>query len=118
MSAPVEHDRSVPCGNRYIIIWEFHVKPGSEGQFEQVYGPNGNWVRLFRQAEGYVRTELFRDEKDRGRYLTLDYWGSRAAYERFREQRAEDYGRLDVDCACLTEREVRIGSYEGLSGPR
>ena len=102
----------------YIIIWEFHVRPGSETQFEQAYGPDGDWVRLFQQDKGYIQTELLRDEKNQGRYLTVDHWASRTAYERFREQRVGDYERLDGDCAHLTEREIHLGSYEGVSRPR
>jgi heme-degrading monooxygenase HmoA len=118
VTTPVGADRFAPCHDRYIIIWEFQVRPGSEIQFEQVYGPDGLWARLFRRGEGYIRTELLRDEKKQGRYLTLDYWVSRAAYERFREQRFDDYKRLDDDCERLTEGEVHLGSYEGVSGRR
>jgi heme-degrading monooxygenase HmoA len=108
----MDHKRSEPCSNRYTIIWEFHVRPGSETHFEQVYGPDGDWVRLFRQDEGYIQTELLRDRKNPGRYLTVDHWVSRSAYERFWEQRVDDYKRLDGDCAHLTEREGQMGSYE------
>jgi hypothetical protein len=34
----------------YIYIWEFHVNPGSQARFEEIYGPAGSWVQLFRQA--------------------------------------------------------------------
>ncbi len=118
MSTPMDYDLSMPCRGRYIIIWEFHVRPGSETHFEQVYGPDGDWVQLFRRGEGYVQTELLRDEKNQRRYLTLDYWVSRTAYERFREQRVDDYKRLDGDCECLAERQVHLGSYEGVRRPR
>ena len=118
MSTSTGHGLSTLGRDCYIIIWEFHVRPGWENQFEQTYGPDGDWVQLFRQGEGYIRTELLRDEKNRGRYLTLDCWVSRTASELFREQQVENYKRLDDACTCLTEREVWLGSYQHVSGSR
>ena len=45
----------------YAYIWEYTVRPERVAEFEQAYGPDGEWVRLFRRAGGYVRTELHRD---------------------------------------------------------
>lgn len=109
MTQPGPH-RSAARG-RYVIVWEFHVKPGAESRFAEVYGPDGDWARFFRRGEGYVRTELLRDEQTPGRYVTLDYWNSRTAYEHFREQCADDYMRLDDNRESLTEREAQLSSY-------
>ena len=57
----------------FLLIWEFSVRSGSERQFEEVYGPDGAWMRLFRTAKGYLRTELHRDSNDPRRYLTFDF---------------------------------------------
>ena len=70
----------------YAYMWEFHVKDGSEVEFEQAYGSDGEWTQLFRKAEGYLGTELHRDIEAKGRYVTIDYWSSHAAYDAFREQ--------------------------------
>ncbi len=109
MTQPGPH-RSA-AGARYVIVWEFQAKPDAENRFAEVYGPDGDWARFFRRGEGYVRTELLRDEQTPGRYLTLDYWDSRTAYEYFRERWADDYRRLDDSCKSLTEREAHLGSY-------
>lgn len=86
-------------GALYMILWEFQVKPGREKRFEQVYSPEGDWARFFRQGKDYLGTELERDLQKKGRYLTADYWTSQIAYESFREQRLGEYQALDKQCA-------------------
>jgi heme-degrading monooxygenase HmoA len=94
----------------YLVIWEFRVKEGYKAEFEQLYGPDGVWVELFRQGEGYLGTELLQDVAQPRRYLTLDRWHSRAAYEAFQQRWAEAYKELDRWCEGLTEQELIIGS--------
>ena len=60
----------------YVTVWEFRVRPEAFEVFERIYGPDGDWVRLFQTAEGYVTTELNRDLRQAGRYVTLDFWTS------------------------------------------
>ena len=97
---------------RYLIIWDFRVRLGMEERFEKVYGPQGDWAQFFTRGAGYVRTELNHDLKDSRRYLTLDFWISREAYENFRRQHAVEYGSLDQKFEELTERELEIGKFE------
>ena len=96
----------------FVIAWEFRPRAGVEQQFERAYGPEGIWARLFRQGEGFVATELNRDAQDARRYLTLDFWESRAAYERFRAEQSSDYIRIDAECENLTEFERELGQFE------
>ena len=37
----------------YVYVWEFVVAPEQAGAFEEAYGPEGEWVRLFRGGRGY-----------------------------------------------------------------
>jgi heme-degrading monooxygenase HmoA len=97
---------------KYLTIWEFHVRDGMEKQFEEAYGAEGSWVQLFRQNDGYVSTELSRDAKDLQRYVTLDFWISREAYERFQDTRKVEYAAIDRECEPLTESETEIGGFE------
>jgi len=101
----------------YVILWEFHVRAGREAAFESAYGPAGDWARLFQQAEGYLGTELLRDHEEPGRYLTLDRWASRAAFESFHGERREEYEALDRQCEGLTASEIRLGSFSAVPGP-
>lgn len=95
----------------FFIVWEFRARPEKRCEFETAYGPSGGWAQLFRKAEGYIRTELYRDEKKPGRYFTLDFWQSRAAFYTFKQQNSAGYRALDEKCSALTEEETFIAEY-------
>jgi heme-degrading monooxygenase HmoA len=96
----------------FIVVWEFRPRPGMEAAFERAYGPGGSWAQLFSKGKGFVATELNRDLKDSNRYLTLDFWESKEAYEAFRAKHAEDYAAIDRECEALTLEEKQIGAFE------
>jgi quinol monooxygenase YgiN len=100
----------------YLIVWHFRVQGEKRAQFEEVYGPDGTWVQFFRRGEGYLGSDLARDLQQPGRYFTLDFWTSRSAYERFREQNLAEYEAIDEQCEQLTEAEVKVGEFERVSG--
>jgi heme-degrading monooxygenase HmoA len=95
--------------DQYVIVWEFQARPGVEAEFIEQYGPEGVWARLFRQSEGYIRTELLRDVAGKRRFLTLDYWKSEEEFNRFSKQHSAEYERLDKELEKLTEQETRLG---------
>lgn len=95
----------------FIVAWAFQVKPEQRRDFEYAYGPNGDWVRLFRTGDGYLRTELHRDSEKPGRYITLDFWRSSEQYEAFREQAKSAYQEIDRRCERLTESEELLGTF-------
>jgi heme-degrading monooxygenase HmoA len=92
----------------HTIVWEYRVKPGREADFERLYGPEGEWVRLFGRSLGYRGTQLLRDVGGAGSYVTIDRWDSRHAYELFRGTNAAAYAELDARCAelCLDEKKL------------
>ena len=96
----------------YVYIWCFEVPPENVAEFEQVYGADGEWVRLFRAAHGYRSTALLRDRERPGRYLTVDTWESAAAFESFRAANAAAFEALDRACETLTARELLVGRFE------
>jgi len=96
----------------YMIAWEFRPKVGAEQRFEQAYGPRGVWAEFFAQGEGFIATELSRDLKDAGRYLTLDLWVSKEAYERFHAEHAGEYRAIDAECEAFTDQETELGRFE------
>jgi len=96
----------------YVIIWEFVVRPERAAQFERAYGTNGDWAKLFARSTEYRGTELLRDRETAGRYLTIDRWTTREAYEAFRRQWEADYRALDAAGEGLTVDEVPRGEFE------
>jgi heme-degrading monooxygenase HmoA len=103
---------ATPVDWRYLVIWEFRVRAGMEARFEEAYGPQGDWARFFARDGGFVRTELNHDLKDSRRYVTLDFWVSREAYENFRRQYSSEYGALDQEFEQMTEKELEVGKFE------
>jgi heme-degrading monooxygenase HmoA len=96
----------------FLVLWEYEVKSGSEKQFEEVYGPAGDWTRLFRTDSNYQETRFLRDLFRSNVYLTLDFWASRNSYERFLATHKAEYQCIDALGESLTTNERRLGAYE------
>ncbi len=95
----------------FVYIWAYRVSPQRADEFRRLYGPEGAWVQLFRQAPGYLGTELFRDRDDGDRYLSIDRWESEEAFRHFRSRFAEEFERLDSDGEQLTFEETPLGEF-------
>ena len=95
----------------FTTLWEFRVSPARQAEFESRYGPEGDWVRLFRRATGYLGSELLQDRADPLRYLTVDRWQSLEAWRSFRSRFAADYERLDREFERLATHEAALGEY-------
>ena len=95
----------------FTTVWEFEVAASKRTEFVRCYGPEGDWVGLFRRAPGYVDTRLLADRTSSTRFLTLDRWRSPEDYEAFKVRYRADYDALDRKCEGLTVREVHLGSF-------
>ena len=90
--------------------------PNRVEAFEEAYGPEGDWARLFGSADGFLGTTLLKGDGEPAEYLTLDRWVSAQAYEAFRLARQEEFTALDRRCEALTALEQDIGSYQEVKG--
>ena len=95
----------------YVILWEYVVRPGKVEDFIHAYGSEGAWAELFGRAEGFEGVELYRQDGEPARFLTIDRWRSAADFDAFRAKFEPDYYRLDERFAELTLEEDRIGSF-------
>ena len=100
----------------YVRIWEFTARPGVRAEFENFYGPDGEWVQLFRRSRAFLRTEFFRDCKNENRYVTVDYFSSKAGFDDFLREFRPEYGALDRRCEGVRESEREIGAFTALGG--
>lgn len=98
----------------YEIVWEFRLPAARAAAFEQAYGPEGVWVQLFRRAPGFIETRLLRDAEDEERYLTVDRWNSREAFDAFKHRFAAEYGAQDQELEGLAWSETRIGAFDSI----
>jgi heme-degrading monooxygenase HmoA len=96
----------------FLVLWEYDVKPGFEGVFERVYGPDGDWAQFFRRDPNYRETRLLREVSRSNAYMTLDVWESQSAYEKFQQQNREAYLTIDRSCEAMTLREKNLGSFD------
>jgi len=96
----------------YHIVWQFETDAARAADFEAAYGSEGLWVKLFRQGDGYLGTELFREVAGAYRYVTIDRWVSRGSYDAFRLRHAAEYTALDEKCGLLLVREAFLGDGE------
>ena len=93
-------------------IWTYRVKPGRRDEFERRYAASGDWARLFAKANGYQGTRLLRDQREAGRYATVDCWASVEDLDAFKKQFAKAYEELDQVCEELTIEEKHVGVFE------
>jgi heme-degrading monooxygenase HmoA len=83
-------------------------------EFERVYGPEGEWTAFFRGGEGYLGTELLRDVETPGRYLAIDRWETREAYQAFVDAHRDEYMRHVDETVFHYRQELRIGTFENV----
>jgi hypothetical protein len=93
----------------FLALWEYEVKPGREERFEKVYGPEGDWARLFRRDSHYHQTRLVRDAFRQGAYLTMDFCQSREAYDGFMAGHRAEYKEVDAVGQEMTVKQQRLG---------
>ncbi|GAA4381508.1 antibiotic biosynthesis monooxygenase family protein [Agromyces bauzanensis] len=95
----------------YEIVWTYEVDPAPRHAFEDAYGPDGDWARLFGLAEGFLEVVLLADAAAPGRYLTIDRWRDEASFDRFTAEHGEAYAALDDVLAGISGRGTRLGGF-------
>lgn len=97
------------------VIWEYVVGEDAQGQFELAYGPGGAWGKLFSEQPGYRGTTLLRDERDRRKYLTVDFWDSEAMREKMLVKREAEYADLLATFQDWAESKREVGIFRVLA---
>jgi heme-degrading monooxygenase HmoA len=99
----------------FIRIWEYDVSEESVDRFIAAYGPLGDWARLFARGDGFVRTELFRSTQTATRFVTLDVWSSKEAWQVFLHRWSAPYAELDTTLQSLAAGGILLA--EGAANP-
>jgi heme-degrading monooxygenase HmoA len=97
-----------------MIALVFRYEARDREGFEGAYGPEGEWAQFFRQARGYIGTELLRDVELPGRYLVIDRWESAEDYNAFAAEHRDEYMRRVDDTRFLYDQELRFGTFENV----
>jgi hypothetical protein len=93
----------------YRLVWELDAKPERVADFEKVYGAHGRWDAFFRLSADYLGSELYKSTGTDHRFIVVDAWRSRSAYESFRKANAAEYSTLDDWCRQLLDHERMLG---------
>jgi heme-degrading monooxygenase HmoA len=96
----------------FVILWHFEVKPGNVTSFQNVYGPDGEWARLFRRDPHFRGTQLLHDPSREFCYFTVDFWDSETAYRAFLDAQRSAYDELDASLEHLTLSELHVLSFD------
>ena len=95
----------------YLTIWEYKITSEKKDEFENLYGNHGEWVKLFQKFSGFIKTELHRDINNPDKYVTIDHWESKEAYNQFKKLSKEDFLEIDKIGEGLTVEEKHIGEF-------
>ncbi len=95
-----------------LILWEYIARDRRQEEFEAFYRPDGPWTQLFREADGFVSTTLWKDQRNPRRFVVADRWTSVMLYEEFRHSHAAAYAALAERGKHLIDREVEIGRFD------
>jgi hypothetical protein len=101
--------------SHWTILWIFRIRPANVNIFRRIYGPAGNWTRLFARDPNYIGAELLRHAATAHCYRTVDRWTSRAADHNFKKRHRKGVVALDARCEALTVREIKIGEFSSAS---
>jgi len=93
----------------YRLVWEFDAKPERVDDFEKVYSLDGRWTTFFKLSPDYLGTELYKHTGHKHKFIAVDVWRSRIAYEAFRKSNAAEYATLDEWCRQLLDHERMLG---------
>jgi hypothetical protein len=96
----------------YCYVWEFVVRLERARDFDEAYGPEGDWAQFFRRDPAYVRTLLLRDRETSVRFVTFDFWSSRKASVEFRRRYQSEFEALDATFEAWTLRETHLGDFD------
>ena len=99
-----------------MIALVFSYEVSDAGEFEHVYGPDGDWARVLPRRPRLHRHGAAARPRDPGRYLVIDRWESAQAYDAFVAANRDEYMRRVDETAYLTSRSC-ASARSRASGP-
>ncbi len=92
----------------FRLIVEYRVKPKSREQFEELFGPKGERVKLFSRSKAYLGSELLLDDESKLAYIAIDFWESETAQTEFAKTQATTIEKLNQQIARMVKGNDRI----------
>ena len=101
----------------FVRVWQFRVPAEKADEFRAVYGPDGDWAKLFQRETGFLGTELLHSATHPNIFLTIDRWNSAEAWAAFLRAWGDEYLELDRRCKSLIVSEGEIGNFQVTAAP-
>ena len=99
------------------IMWQFDVKTGSETEFEQLYGANGEWTAMNRRVRSYLGSSFLRDQSRSSRYVVIEYWSEMIVYEEHKASRSVLMASIEERSTALVDAVEPLGIFTALDVP-
>jgi quinol monooxygenase YgiN len=99
------------------VVWQFHVKPGAQEEFERIYGADGDWTALGRRSRSFLGSSFLRDQAHESHYLLIEYWSEMVVYEKHRASFVSDLKALEEQRNLLCESILPLGIFTGIDVP-
>ena len=99
------------ASERFAYMWQYTIEPSCRSEFLTAYNPEGEWAQLFSRDPSYIETKLLQDIAYENRYVTVDYWKSKADRDSFRKRYSDEFDDLDNRCEAFTREELFMGDY-------
>jgi len=99
------------------IMWRFEVKNGSESEFEEFYGADGEWTAVNRHARSYLGSSFLRDQNRASHYIVIEYWSEMVVYEEHRAYRSDAIDSLEERRTALVKSVEPMGIFTALDVP-
>ena len=99
------------------VVWQFHVKPGKQQEFEQFYGADGEWSNLARRSRSFLGSSFLRDQANATSYMLVEYWSEMVVYERHLRSFVTDVRLVEERRDILCDAIVPLGIFSALDVP-
>lgn len=96
--------------SEHIRIWRYNVPLKQRETFVHHYATDGTWGQLFKRADGYLGTSLWRDASDESLWYTQDRWRSEADFRKFEKEFGDVYAQLDRELDGIATEEIFIAA--------
>ncbi|MFT5641994.1 MAG: heme-degrading monooxygenase HmoA [Cyclobacteriaceae bacterium] len=95
----------------FYPVWKYTVKEATKSEFEEEYGRQGTWFKLFEKTDNYMGLELLHSHTASQQYILIDRWTSREDYESFTTENREENDALSKRFSYLIENEENDGTF-------
>jgi quinol monooxygenase YgiN len=99
------------------VVWQVEIHEGKSGEFEQLYGANGEWTKLSRRSRSFLGSSFLRDLASETRYMLVEYWSEMVVYEKHRTSFVGDLKSLEERRDQFCESIAPLGIYSALDIP-